>query len=37
MMTPANALVSGRGLQVVLAGGKFRAPFRIGGEEIRQP
>jgi len=37
MMTPANALVSGRALQVVRAGGTFRATFRIGGEEIRQP
>jgi len=37
MMTPANALVSGRGLRVVEAGGKLRAAFRIGVEEIRKP
>ena len=37
MMTPSNALVSGRGLRVVEAGGTFRAAFRIGVEEIRKP
>jgi aldose 1-epimerase len=37
MTAPTNALVSGRGLRMLPAGGQFRAAFRIRIEEDRAP